>query len=200
MFGRGRKFAWVEVFIMKYLASLMCAIVIAGCGQSATSSTTQPAAPPATQPAEISKKLAPDANNKVKLSDAEWKKILTPTQYWILREKGTERPFTNKYDHHFETGKYVCAACGQELFSSSHKYDSGCGWPAFDRPLAEGKVMIVKDADGMRDEVLCSRCEGHLGHVFDDGPRKTTGRRFCIDSEALKFIPAEEVKKDEAKK
>lgn len=117
-----------------------------------------------------------------------WKEKLTPEQYRVLREKGTEAPFTGKFNDNFETGMYECAACGQELFSSDTKFHSDCGWPSFDRSL-EGNVEFVDDySHGMhRVEVLCKNCGGHLGHVFDDGPQDTTGKRFCINSAALNF-------------
>jgi peptide-methionine (R)-S-oxide reductase len=123
---------------------------------------------------------------------AYWKERLTPAQYHVLREKGTERPFTGAFYLHHDTGMYVCAACGAELFSSETKFDSDCGWPSFDRAL-EGNVAFHEDNSfGMhRIEVTCARCGGHLGHVFDDGPRETTGTRFCINSLALDFKPKE---------
>ncbi len=125
---------------------------------------------------------------KIKKSDDEWRKLLTPSQYHVLREKGTELPFTGKYYLHSEKGVYSCAACGQELFASEQKFGSACGWPSFSAALDAKKVELHSDnSHGMeRVEVICSKCGGHLGHVFDDGP-KPTGKRFCINSESLKF-------------
>ncbi len=121
-------------------------------------------------------------------SEIEWKKNLTPEQYHVLREKGTELPFTGKYDKFFDKGSYKCAACGNVLFTSDTKYDSGCGWPAF-FAANEGSISTKDDVSfGMRRiEVMCRRCGSHLGHVFDDGPKDKGGKRYCINSLALSF-------------
>lgn len=125
---------------------------------------------------------------KVQKSEEEWKGCLTPEEYRILREKGTEPAFTGKYYRHKEDGIYVCAACGNELFSSDHKYDSGSGWPSYWQPVSDNAVEFKEDRSyGMvRTEVLCGSCGGHLGHVFEDGPQPT-GLRYCINSVSLDF-------------
>jgi peptide-methionine (R)-S-oxide reductase len=129
-------------------------------------------------------------NDKLEKTDDEWKKLLTPVQFDILRLKGTERPFTGEYDTLFDPGTYYCAACGTELFTSKTKYNSGCGWPAFYEPATNKNIIEKRDlSHGMvRTEVTCAKCGGHLGHVFNDGP-KPTGLRYCINSGALKFQP-----------
>lgn len=125
----------------------------------------------------------------MKKTEKEWKQLLTAEEYQVLREKGTERAFTGKYWDHFEKGHYECAGCGHKLFESTTKYDSDCGWPSFDSAI-EGAVIYEKDFSyGMsRIEVLCSNCGGHLGHVFNDGPKETTGKRYCTNSVSIKFI------------
>ncbi len=132
-----------------------------------------------------------DENNKIPETEKEWKAKLTPEQYAILREKQTERPFTGELLKEKREGRYNCAACGQKLFTSDKKFDSGTGWPSFDEAIP-GSVKFEHDtAYGMdRTEVLCSRCNSHLGHVFDDGPTKT-GKRYCLNSVCLGFEEGE---------
>jgi len=122
-------------------------------------------------------------------TEQEWKALLSPLQYSVLRDKTTERPFTGKYDNFYKKGTYVCAACGAQLFSSNTKFDAHCGWPSFDEAIP-GTVIYKKDTSyGMvRTEVLCANCGGHLGHIFDDGPTKTK-ERFCVNSASLSFNP-----------
>jgi peptide-methionine (R)-S-oxide reductase len=123
---------------------------------------------------------------KVQTTEAEWRAELGPEEYHVLREKGTEAPFSGEYDHVFDPGTYRCAGCGAELFQSDAKYDSGCGWPAFSAPASGEAIDEETDTTFgmMRTEVMCSNCGGHLGHVFPDGPRPT-GLRYCINSAAL---------------
>jgi peptide-methionine (R)-S-oxide reductase len=125
-------------------------------------------------------------------TEAEWKKQLTPAEYYVLRRKGTERAFSGKYNNHKEKGVYTCAACDNEVFTSDTKFDSGTGWPSFYKPISNKNVREVTDRSmGMvRTEVVCGRCGGHLGHVFDDGP-KPTGLRYCLNSVALSFKKGE---------
>ena len=128
-----------------------------------------------------------EKQNKNNLSEQEWKEKLTPEEYHILREKGTERPFTGEYDKFYEDGTYKCAGCGTELFSSSSKYDSGCGWPAFYEALPEKIEESEDNSFGMkRIEITCENCGGHLGHVFNDGPQPS-GLRYCVNSISLDF-------------
>jgi peptide-methionine (R)-S-oxide reductase len=126
---------------------------------------------------------------KVKKTEQEWKQELTPEQYEVVRNKGTEAPFTSELNDVKGEGTFKCVACGQPLFDAQHKFDSGTGWPSFDRPMGDELVETAAD-DSLfmkRTEVLCSRCDAHLGHVFDDGPADTTGKRFCINGCALEY-------------
>src|SRR5258706_8282082 len=126
---------------------------------------------------------------KISKTEAEWRQQLTPEQYTVLRQKATERPFTGEYVHSKSEGTYNCAACGQALFSSTTKFESGTGWPSFWDVIEQGNVELIEDrSHGMRRvEAVCSRCGSHLGHVFDDGPHDKTGQRYCINSASLPF-------------
>jgi peptide-methionine (R)-S-oxide reductase len=144
-----------------------------------------------------SKKLNPIYNtnsvDKVTLSDDEWKNVLTPEQYYIARQKGTERPGTSVFEHSTEIGTYFCAACGNALFNSDTKFESGCGWPSFYETISKNSILYKPDNSfGMkRTEVQCGRCSAHLGHVFEDGP-KPTGLRYCINGVILNFEEAQQ--------
>lgn len=163
------------------LAALFAAALIAiGCGESSVDNEGTPT-------------VADEPQEKLELTEDQWRERLSPEEFHVLRKAGTERAFTGEYDHHFEPGAYACAACGQVLFESDAKFNSGCGWPAFYAAKAGDRVNLHEDlSHGMvRVEVTCARCSSHLGHVFDDAPQTPTGQRYCINSVSLKFIPAE---------
>jgi peptide-methionine (R)-S-oxide reductase len=131
-----------------------------------------------------------EAMKPIQKSDEEWRRQLSPEQYHVMREQGTERPFTGEYWNHHGDGVYRCAACGVELYRSDAKFDSGTGWPSFQQAVADGNIRLVPDdSHGMhRTEIRCARCGAHLGHLFDDGPGPG-GQRHCVNSCALKFAP-----------
>ena len=194
---------------MKPLSIAGCLLlfaVVAGYGlvHSEEPATAPPSSEeqPAKQDAKSDKKtdakdeaLVPNEEGKVELTEQEWRKRLTKQQFKVLRQKGTERAFRNEYDEHFEAGAYACAACGQILFESDTKFNSGCGWPAFYAAKAEDRVIRTPDFthNMQRVEVTCARCGSHLGHVFQDGYGQPTGERFCINSVSLKFLSQKEL-------
>ena len=169
-------------------------LLLAGCGSPDDNLPQGPPVPPlaAAPPQEI---------DPMQRTDEEWRKVLTPEQYRVLRQKGTERAFTGEYDRKFDAGSYRCAGCGTVLFESDAKFDSGCGWPAFSAPKDAKAVAEHEDRTlGMvRTEVLCAKCGGHLGHVFDDGPGPTR-MRYCINSASLQFEKKGDAAKDAPKK
>ena len=180
--GNGRRGPGVIIIVMRNRIPIYVALVatVLACRAAAPAGQKGP------------KMAGTAAANRVVKTDEEWKAILTPEQYRILRQKGTERPFANEYNDNHAKGTYVCAACGQPLFSADAKFESGTGWPSFFQPIDKHAVDEETDRTlGMkRVEALCSRCGGHLGHVFEDGP-KPTGLRYCMNSGAMRFIPAE---------
>jgi peptide-methionine (R)-S-oxide reductase len=168
------------------LAGLCAGLLGAGCGEAPGAGTEAGRA--ALTADRNTNQEGAAMNDKVVRTDAEWKQELTPEQYRVLRQKDTERAFTGAYWNLHDPGVYRCAGCGQVLFAADQKFDSGCGWPSFSAPAATNRIEARTDESHFmhRTEVLCSRCGGHLGHVFEDGP-KPTGMRYCINSASLKF-------------
>ncbi len=173
---------------MKYFLILFALFLLSQCTPSVTAQKEQTS----TETLEAAMRMADgDTLAKIVKSESEWKKQLPPARYHVLREKGTERAFSGLYWNHHEKGVYTCAGCNLPLFSSAHKFDSGTGWPSFWQPIKLKHLGEHSDKsyNMVRTEVTCGRCGGHLGHVFDDGP-KPTGLRYCINSVSLNFVPS----------
>jgi peptide-methionine (R)-S-oxide reductase len=182
--------------MFKYLLIFCCTGLLQQCSfsQDNKSKTSKPSS------MDSNKKNPVYSNtdtSKVNISEDEWKKILKPEVYSIARQKGTERPWTSIFEKSKEIGTYYCAACGNPLFKSDTKFESGCGWPSFYEPISKGSIIYTPDnTHGMqRTEVQCGRCNAHLGHVFDDGP-PPTGLRYCINGVVLDFAKAKQAEKD----
>lgn len=168
----------IKYKIMNKLLIALCFLFIGCKGNTQEKEVTQPKASTKTEQYKVTK------------TEAQWRKQLSDMQFYVLREAGTETAGSSELLHNKEKGVYVCAGCGTELFKSEHKYDSGTGWPSFDREIKGNVAFETDNILGMkRTEEHCAVCGGHLGHVFNDGPRKTTGERHCINGAALKFVP-----------
>lgn len=157
---------------MKNLLMAFITIIIIGCNSNAQKANTKTGEFPITK------------------TTAEWKEILSPQEFAVLRNAGTERPFSSDLNDIKTPGTFICAACGNELYKTEHKFMSGTGWPSFDRPIEGGVGQGSDNKLGyQRDEIHCADCGGHLGHVFDDGPKETTGKRYCMNGVAMEFVP-----------
>jgi peptide-methionine (R)-S-oxide reductase len=169
--------------------SLLALLALVSCNRAPAPARPTVNAEPAPR-AAYADAAPPPVGERLQRSEPQWRAALTPEQFRVLREQGTEMAFTGRYWDHHARGTYVCAACGAPLFSSEDKFNSGTGWPSYTRPIEAGRVEGTTDTShGMtRDEVHCARCGGHLGHVFDDGPQPT-GQRYCINSVSLEFRP-----------
>ncbi len=167
---------------MRRLASVCLVLLFMSCTSIAQKKKTK----------DLTKKEMTKKIDKVVKSEAEWKVQLSPQEYYVLRQKGTDRPGDGGYTKHFEKGTYHCRACDLQLFESGSKYESHCGWPSFDDAI-DGTIIFTPDyTHGMiRTEITCARCDGHLGHIFDDGPRETTGKRYCVNTSSIKFVKSE---------
>ena len=166
----------------RLLLMIGCAgLILTSCAQNKTE-------PKKKEPKKQEQTMSNNDSTKVEKTESEWKQLLTTEQYRVLREKGTEMPFTGKLLNNKEKGVYTCAACGNELFTNDMKFDSHCGWPSFDKEIAGGKIKTETDTShGMiRTEIMCAKCGSHLGHLFDDGPTET-GMRYCVNSVSLDF-------------
>jgi peptide-methionine (R)-S-oxide reductase len=194
--GNGQNLSFVSLLkaiIMRLLSIIVLAFLFQQCSYSQSSKSTA-------KVMDTDKTKNPvysrNDSTSVNLSEEEWKKILPSDVYYIARQKGTERPWTSKFEHSKEVGTYYCAACGNALFKSDTKFESGCGWPSFYEPISKQSVIFeIDNSFGMvRKEVMCGRCKGHLGHVFEDGP-PPTGLRYCINGVVLDFEKAKEAEK-----
>lgn len=164
---------------MKQALIVLSMMIITGCTSNAQNKKSK----------NSSEKQMTSKVEKVVKTEAEWQAQLSPQEYYVLRQKGTDRPGDGGYTKHFEKGTYHCRACDLQLFESDSKYESHCGWPSFDDAI-EGTIIFTPDySHGMiRTEITCARCDGHLGHIFDDGPKETTGKRYCVNTSSIKFV------------